>query len=55
MTDKIGRHVVACAICAAVYFVAREIWTFPLDSATYWFTSFYGLGCTIIYRWVFDK
>lgn len=47
--EKIGRIAVASLVCAALYCIARAIWTFPLDSATYWFATLYGMACSIIF------
>ncbi|QIG67807.1 hypothetical protein EVB53_004 [Rhizobium phage RHph_Y60] len=48
MMDKIGRITIGGVICAAVWFVAREIWNFPLDEPTFWFATFYGMASSVI-------
>jgi hypothetical protein len=52
---RIGRHIVAMAICIALYLIARLIWTFPMDQPSYWFGMIYSYFSGIIYSAVIRR
>ncbi|QIG75235.1 hypothetical protein EVC29_005 [Rhizobium phage RHph_Y52] len=50
MMDEFGRFTVGAIICTALYFIARFVWSFPLDDATYWFATIYSVVCSFVFR-----